>query len=318
MAHTLRINGVTLRSESPSEIYRSAMMTRAAPGFHTTSDFPGILSDTMNRRLGELFRVADTGLTAIAATGTARDFRPVKESRLTSFPSLEPVNEAGEIKWGTLSEEGETLAISSYARAIAVSFQLLVNDDLGAIERSIRDVAFATASRKRKVLLAALTAVLSDGKALFHLDHSNLASSGAPPDETTLDAARTAMLRQTAPDSDEPLGLVPAIILVPPELQVVVEKLIATITPATTSDVNPFAGRLQIAVEPGLSDAKQWFLFAAPGTYPVIRFLTLAGYEAPRFETSQEFDRLGSSYRVHWHVGAGPVDYRGAFKNAGQ
>ena len=30
----------------------------------------------------------------------------------------------------------------------------------------------------------------------------------------------------------------------------------------------------------------QWFLFAAPGTYPVIRFLTLAGFEGPRFETN--------------------------------
>ena len=55
----------------------------------------------------------------------------------------------------------------------------------------------------------------------------------------------------------------------------------------------------------------------APGTYPVIRFLTLAGFDGPAFETNQEFNRLGTSYRVHWHCGAGPVDFRGAWKNEG-
>lgn len=125
------------------------------------------------------------------------------------------------------------------------------------------------------------------------------------------------MMRQTAPGSTEPLGLSPSIILISPELQTTTEKLLAAINPATTDDVNVFSGALRMAIEPGLPDATQWFLFAAPGTYPVIRFLTLAGFEGPRFETTTEFDRLGSAYRVHWHLGAGPVDYRGAFKNAG-
>ena len=49
-----------------------------------------------------------------------------------------------------------------------------------------------------------------------------------------------------------------------------------------------------------------------------VRFRCLAGFEAPQFETQQEFTVLGTSYRVHWHVGAGPVDWRGAWKNPGQ
>jgi hypothetical protein len=43
----------------------------------------------------------------------------------------------------------------------------------------------------------------------------------------------------------------------------------------------------------------------------------LSGYEAPRFETSNEFSRLGTSFRTHWHCGAGPIDHRGCWKNAG-
>lgn len=309
--------GATMRTASPGEVYAAAMRTRAAPGMHSTSDFPVLLGDVMGRRLGELFRAAESGASAIVATGTARDFRPVTEGRLTSFPSLEPVNEAGEIRWGSLDEEGELLAIASYARAIAVSFKLMVNDDLNAIDRSIRDVAYATAQLKGKLIVAALAALLRDGKALFHADHANLADTGAAPDEDTLSDGRIALMKQTPPGSDEPLGLSPAIILCPAELQTTAEKLVAAITPASTENVNVFAGRLSVAVEPRLATATEWYLFAAPGTYPVIRFLTLQGYEQPRFETNAEFDRLGTSYRVHWHVGAGPVDHRGAWKNAG-
>ena len=225
---------------------------------------------------------------------------------------------SSEIAWGTLEEEGEVLAIASYARAIGVSFNVLVNDDLTAIDRSIRDVAFATAALKAKLIVAALGASLKDTKAVFHADHGNLASSGAGPDETTLAAGFLAMSKQSPPGSTERLGIAPSLLLIPSELEVAARKLVATITPATTENVNVFAGRLSIAVEPRLADGKQWFLFAAPGTYPVIRFLTLAGFEAPRFETNEEFTRLGTAYRVHWHVGAGPIDFRGAWKNPGQ
>jgi hypothetical protein len=318
MRDTLSANGVRLRDSSPAEVYRVAMQTRAAPGLHASSDFTTILGDNMGRRLGELFRAAESGVSAIAAPGTVRDFRPITEARLTSFPSLEPVNESGEIKWGTLDEEGEILAIASYARAIGVTFKVLVNDDLSAIDRSIRDIAFATATLKAKLLVAALAASLKDGDALFHANHDNLASSGAAPSETTLGAGFLAMAKQSPPGSTEPLGITPSLLLVPSELEVGARKLVATITPPTTEDVNVFAGRLSIAVEPRLPDGKQWFLFAAPGTYPVIRFLTLQGFEQPRFETNEEFTRLGTAYRVHWHVGAGPIDFRGAWKNPGQ
>ncbi|MEH3117089.1 MAG: hypothetical protein PGN25_05625 [Methylorubrum populi] len=49
----------------------------------------------------------------------------------------------------------------------------------------------------------------------------------------------------------------------------------------------------------------------------MIRFLTLQGFEGPRLEVEQEFRKIGTSYRVTWHCGAGAVDYRGAWKSPG-
>jgi hypothetical protein len=309
MRDDLQARGERVTHLSDAEIVQRSL--------HTSSDFPGALANVMHIRLGELFKAAESGASAIVATGTANDFRPITEARATSFPSLGALGEGGEFKWGTIDEEGEKLILASFGRAMGVSFQVLVNDQANVIERSIRDVAFAAAQLKSKLIVAALGATMQDGEALFHATHGNLAGSGAAPDETTLSAGRTAMRKQTPPKSTEPLGLAPSILLVPSELETSAEKLVAAINPASSSDVNVFSGKLKAAVEPRLPNATQWFLFTDPNVYPVIRFLTLAGFESPRLEVSEEFTRLGTSYRTHWHCGAGPIDFRGAWKNPG-
>jgi hypothetical protein len=125
------------------------------------------------------------------------------------------------------------------------------------------------------------------------------------------------MRKQTALDYATPLGIAPKIFLVPSELETAADSLVAALNPVEVDGVNPFAGKLTVALEPRLSNAAAWYLFADPQFFPVVRFLALTGYETPRLETNQEFSKLGTSYRVHWHVGAGPIDYRGAYKNPG-
>ncbi|MCI0600681.1 MAG: ATP-dependent Clp protease proteolytic subunit [Beijerinckiaceae bacterium] len=288
----------------------------SGPGFHTTSDFPTALGNQLGRVLLAQMQAAESGASQTAATGTVRDFRETTQVRVGSFPALEKTNEAGEIKFGTIDENGEKLRIATYAKGIAISFQALVDDDLSATQAAIRDIAFGAIELKASLILGAFTAALSDGLALFHATHGNLAASGAAIDVDTLSAARTAMRLQKALDGKTPLGLTPKILLVPAHLETIAQQLVASLTPAASADVNPFSGQLTVAVEPRLA-VDAWYLFADPGVYPTIKFVTLDGYAGPRLEQEEEFTRLGTSYRVHWHCGAAPVDFRGAFKNPG-
>ncbi|SEQ96619.1 hypothetical protein SAMN05216548_109150 [Faunimonas pinastri] len=313
-AELLKARGERVSWNSPDRIV-SGMMTRGA-GLNTTGDFPTILGNVMNKRLLQLFQAAESGASLIAATGTASDFRPQLEARLSSFPALEKVNEHGEIKFGSLNENGERLQIASYGKGIGVSFQVLVNDDMNAIDRSIQDIGFATAELKSKLILDALSMKLNDGKPVFHADHKNL-GTGAVLAVQAAGAARLGMRKQTALDGKTALGIAPRFLLVPSELETTAEMFLAETRPAATGDVNPFAGKIQPAVEPRLTDPLAWYFFADPALYPVVKFLTLAGYGGPRLEVDQEFSKLGTSYRVTWHCGAGPVDYRGAYKNLG-
>jgi len=322
-AELLRMQGERVDASRPEylasrlmarEPNRRSWFGRASGGMHTTSDFPVLLQNAMGRRLLDLYKAAESGASMIAAPGRAADFRPINESRLSSFPALEKVNEHGEIKFGSLQESGETLQIQSFARGISVTFQVLVNDDLDAISRSIRDIAFAANELKASLILTALAAKMVDNKTFFHADHANL-GTGAVISTESVGAGRLAMRSQTAMDGKTPLGIGPKFLLVPSALETDAEKFLTALNPTTMSDANPFQGKLHLAVEPRLSSASNWFLFADPGIYPALKFLSLDGHEGPRLEMEERFTQLGTDYRVTMHCGAGPVDHRAAYKN---
>lgn len=287
-----------------------------AGGRLTTSDFPIALGGAGQRLLAERMRAAESGLSQVAAIGRVNDFRTVTEIRTGSFPSLQQVNESGEIQSGAIDENGESYSVASFARRLDVSFQALTNDDTGAFEAGIRDYALAAAELKARLLSTALTSKLSDGKVLFHADHSNLAASGAALAVASLSAGRVAMRQQKALDGATPLGIAPRVLLVPSTLETLAEQLVTEIQAVTFDAVNPFAAKLVVAVEPRLTGTP-WYLFADPALYPAIKFVTLAGFDTPRFEVNDAWDVLGTSFRVHWHCGAAPVDFRPAYKNPG-
>lgn len=95
----------------------------------------------------------------------------------------------------------------------------------------------------------------------------------------------------------------------------------ATLYPQQPSDAIVSARNLTPIVEPRL-DAKgeilPWYLFADPASAPTFEYAELSGYEGPQVETRPGFERLGVEMRIVWHIGAGAIDHRGAYKNPGQ
>ena len=69
MAHHAQVTGLHLRSQSPADVYSAVMHTREGGGMLGSSDFPQLLAGTLDRRLGALFTAAQSGASAIVATG---------------------------------------------------------------------------------------------------------------------------------------------------------------------------------------------------------------------------------------------------------
>ncbi|MFN3994296.1 MAG: prohead protease/major capsid protein fusion protein [Tabrizicola flagellatus] len=310
---------LTLRGESTMALSPASLVTRA---LHTTSDFPIILGNTVGRVLRDAYQAAPSGIRRLGRQTSARDFRSVNKIMLGEAPLLEKLSEAGEIKAGTMAEAREAYKIETWAKKIGITRQVLVNDDLGAFADLARRMGQGAAETEARILVTLLEAnsgngpALSDSKALFHADHGNKAASGAVISDTTLSAARLALRTQKGIDG-RIIRVTPKNLLVPPALETVAEKWLATIAPATAADVNPFSGAMSLVVEPRLTSATRWYVTADPGEIDGLEFAYLSGNEGPQVESRSGWDVDGVEIRVILDFGAGFIDHRGWFQNPG-
>lgn len=298
---------------------REELLQRA---MHTVSDFPELLTGAGNRVLADAYRRAESPLKQLARQRTAADFRPLSTLKVGNFTKLEKVTEAGEIKALSTAEAKEGYSLETFGGIFSLSRKAIINDDLGAFARWGEMMGQAAAETEAGQLLALLTAnagagvTMGDGKALFHADHGNLAGTGAALSEATLDAARQAMRTQKMQDGKTPVNVVPRFLVVSPALETAAEKLLTSIQPNTTADVNPFGGKLSLIVELRLT-GNGWYLFGDPSTAPVLEYAYLSSAQGPQLSSRDGWEVLGREFRGTLDFGAGATDHRGAYRNAG-
>lgn len=306
-------SGVLATGMSPSAIVERML---------TTSDFPAIMGDTVNRALRAGYQAAPSALKAVARKSTARDFRRKTKLQISEAPTLEKVNEAGEFTYGALHDAKESYAIATFGKIIAVTRQLLVNDDVGAFTDMSAKWGEAAADFEAQQLVDLLEAgagagpMMDDGKTLFHADHGNIAASGATITVTSLAEARLKMRKQKGL-AGRPINVRPRFLVVPPELELVAEQVLAAIQPTTTDDVNPFGGKLELLVETRLSSVTRWYLVSDPATTEGLEYSYLQGEEGPQVETKQGFEIDGMAFKVRLDFGAAFLEHRGWFRNTG-
>lgn len=288
---------------------------------HTTSDFPEILSNVVNRTMLDGYEQGRSQLMQASREVSATDFRAINSVRVSTGSHLDRVKESGEFTSGMIEEGAESFGLETYGKVFGITRQALVNDDLGVfsnIAPMLGQGAAYTEARLFAGLLeqnGGLGPTMKDGKPLFHLDHGNL-GTGAALSITALGAARTAMRRQKGL-SGEAINVTPAFLVVPPELETVAEQLIADITAAETSQVNPFAGRLTLLVDANLPDPARWYLAALPGRPDGLQHAYLDDQRGPQVFTQEGFEVDALRFKVRLDFGAGFVDHRPWFMNPG-
>ena len=283
----------------------------------TSSDFPALMSDAANRSMRLRYEAVPSALKKVAKQITAPDFRTIHKIQLSSAPTLLPVNEAGEITRGGFVDSQETMKLGTFARIVNLSRQVIINDDLGAFSDMTMRMGQAAAAFEAKQLVAALESppVMSDGLAVFHATHGNLAGSGAVISETTLTAARVALRTQTD-QVGELIAATPKYFVVPPQLETLAQKTISSVQATQTSNVNTFTF-LELLVESRLSSATAYYLFADPQLIDGLCYAYLQGSEGPQLYSEIGFDTSGISYKIEEDFAAAWTESRGVWKNPG-
>lgn len=285
---------------------------------HSTSDFPGIFENALNKVLLERYESAEPTYRLISRRRDFKDFRAHPQVRSGDFPKLQPIGQGGEIKFGTFGESREQAILSSYAVGLRITRQMMINDDLGAIDELLSDYGQMVADFEEETFYAfALTAALADTKTVFHADHNNLAGAGAAITVNAVAAGRAAIRKQTSIDGKK-LNMSPSIILVGPDKETEAEQLVAQVQPNVSTSVNPFSGKLTPVVTAQIT-GNAWYLLAGAdrpgGALWVHGFLE--GQGAPRIRTEETFGTQGMAMTVEHDFGLGAVDFRGGWKNPG-
>ena len=114
----------------------------------------------------------------------------------------------------------------------------------------------------------------------------------------------------------EDISVPPKFLLVGPESETDAEKLLASIYPATTVDVNPFASKFTLLVVPRISGAN-WCLFSDQARLAALRYGYLSSAQGVQIQRQEAWNTLGMSYRCYLDFGAGWLGWRAAYFNAG-
>lgn len=293
-------------------------------GSHSTSDFPAIFENAMNKRLAAAYAAAQPVYQALAERIDFVDFRPHPIAQIGDWPSLLEVPESGEIKYGSVSDKKESVLLIPYARAFRISRQMMVNDDLQAIDRLLstrgRAVAAFEDATFFKMMLSGANAdgptLLETTRQLFNTTDGTKAATAAGITPTSIAKGYEAMRNRKGLDGETYLAIEPRILLTGPAKEFEALQLLAPIQAAQASNVNPYVGKLQNITSPYLT-GNSWHMFASPQDAPVFMYGYLQGEEGPRMRMDEPFGQQGMAFSVELDFGVGATDFRGGYKNAG-
>lgn len=298
------------------------VFTRA---MHTTSDFPTLFENAMNKSLLARYQLAAPTYRQLAQERTFQDFRPHPQYRAGDFPTLLEIEEGGEIKDGTTTEGKETVQVKPYGRIFSISRQAIVNDDMGAIDQMLGSAGQMVLVFENNAFFAMMLTANGAGPTLAtdslpvwstsHVPSNRTTSGSTPPTVDSISLGRQAMRNMTSPGGSY-LNVPPAIILTGPAQETKADQVVSSITPALVGSVNPFSGKLR-----SISDAHitgtQWYLFAEPSQVPNFVYGFLSGGYGPRIRNDEPFGIQGVRMSLEHDFGCGAIDWRGTYQNNG-
>jgi len=304
LAEAARLIASVYEGRRPLRILMEAM---------TTSDFPLLFGDILDRQLLGKYEETPQHWSAVAKRATVRDFRTVSRFAVDGAETvLDTVEEQAEYPAAVLSETRYQYAVQKRGRRVPFSWEAMVNDDLDAL----KDVPerFARACRRSEDRF--VTELYADANG----PHASLYTSGNANIVTSNPALSTAAL-QTAfgvlgaqvDEGGDPIMVEMVSLVVPPALEVTARNILNAIhidaltggggvSAQAIRAENWMRNRVQLVVNPYLPLVSStadgdtaWYLFASPSVgRPALEMGFLRGFEQPQvFMKSPNASRVG-------------------------
>ena len=316
-------------------VFRPEHVTLAAVD---SSTMAGIVANAMNKVIVTEFQKYPRWWEAFVTTENFTNLQAVRWMTLGGVGELPTVNEGAaytELSWDDQTETSNWVKKGGY---LGLTLEAMDKDDVGrlrAAPRALAQSAWLTLGKAIAGIFTAHTHVgptMSDGDALFHVNHGNLGTTAF--DTAPWAACRLAMRKQTELNSGERLGALtaPKFLLVPPDLeQKALQVLGSEGLPGTANnDVNPegqgdthdarlAAARRRIIVMDLWTDSNNWAAVADPRMYASIGVGFRFGETPEIFSVASPgqglmFTNDVMPVKVRYFFAVGPTDWRGIYK----
>lgn len=283
---------------------------------HSSSDFGQILIDVAHKSLLKGWETAAENFDQFTSRGTLTDFRAAKRVGLGDFGYLPQVGEGEEYTYGTIGDEGASVALATYGQLFSITRQAILNDDMHLLTKIPEKMGQAARATIAKLVFALLTgnAKAQDGKALFDASHKNTITN-AVLDLANIDKG-IQLMNGFVNARGEPLAIEPEFMLLPTSMYTRGLQLIKSASvegaDANSGIINPLrdivtpvkSARLQAA------DEKSWYLI----NKEAIEVSYLDGIDTPYMEQQNGFTVDGVATKVRIDAGVNVIDYRGIVK----
>jgi len=318
----------------------------------TTDSFPLLFADSLDREMLRAFQSIGTPLAPLFHKKTLSDFKTAKMFRHEGMTKrLQKVLEKGEYLAREQGEEKVEIYVEKYGAQCDFSWEMYLNDDLGAFSRFPQELAQSAINTEAWLQTSTYIGATGPIAAVFvDAVDGSAALSVLPLTIAALETLLEAMGEYTS--SGEPIVSRPTYLVVPPALEITARNILTSTYKAwtdgagavvdhETANVVAQAG-LQLIVDPwipiiattGTTGQTCWFLATAPTDIPTAAFAKLAGNEAPSlFMKSSDAVRVGGGavspfegdfatdnifYKVRHCMGAVALEPRGLIGSWGQ
>ena len=184
----------------------------------------------------------------------------------------------------TVDDVKETASFTKKGGYVGITMEMIRNSQIVQIQAVPRALATAAVRTRSAAISAIFTSnsgvgptLAQDSVALFHADHSNVATTAIGTDATAWNAARAECFEHAEVNSGKSLAVFPRYILVPAELYDTALSIFGYGEGMPTSyqpqaqDRGPVDPRPIPLVVPDWTDATDWAYIVDPQVYPVIQ-----------------------------------------------
>ena len=269
----------------------------------TTSDFPYLFGDVLQRQVLASYRGVPPVWKAFVRMGTVpRIFPQIGGYRFAITGGdqyLPQIGEKAEYPASSRDEKRYPVYVFKYGRQFDISWETLINDDLGALRDTPERFGRAAVRTEHRAVTGTYAGDVGShtGAALYEY---GINCTDADLTIPTLEAA-VSEVQAFMDDNGEPIANRPKFLVVPPALEFTARQILTSTTKmwlgqggGDGSVIGPYPMTnvisqygLQLLVDPYLpvldkvSGVSAWYLFADPGEIAALEFDHLVGHESP-------------------------------------